>query len=460
MYSIRQFLLINLLIGVTIIIGFSIMANIANEHGDFSLQLDAQLAMSAYTIESFLNEKSDQSTLQQIQDKINDIELFKQEAGVTDNNILNSFLRSVHFQIWNKSNKLILKSYHFPKFEAAPYHLGFDQVVHNGKSWRTLTIKTKSGFIVRVMQLNSFRMMVERQLTNDSIVILLIMYPALGVLIWIIVGRGLQPVNRIAKSVKRRKSTQLKPIKIEPLPDEVKPLIDALNGLFEHLNDTLMREKLFASNAAHELKTPIAALKARVQLTKKQKDHHLKENIEKILEISDRCEHIIQQLLYLSRTMPESAKSIPELVPMNQVCDQILDELKSEIKEKSIKVVKKYDKDPYIKAQPTHIHMMFRNIIDNAIRYSFPKGTIHIRIVTESNRQIIRISDKGQGLSDKDKEKVFERFYRVLGTQETGSGLGLSIVHQIAKIYKANISLENNQQGPGLTVEVTFFDEI
>ena len=353
-----------------------------------------------------------------------------------------------------------MKSYNFPKFEGAPTHLGFDQVVHNGKSWRTLTIKTKSGFKVRVMQLNSFRMMVERQLTNDSIVVLLVMYPALGVLIWIIVGRGMQPVNRIAQSVKKRRSTQLTPITIEPLPDEVKPLIDAINELFEHLNDTLRREKLFASNAAHELKTPIAALKARVQLTKKQDNQNLRENIDKILEISDRCEHIIHQLLALSRTMPESAKQVPELVPLDIICNDVIQELKKFARQKKIRIVKDFAKEPYIKANPTHIHILVRNILDNAIRYSHQDGIITINIKNDNQKTVIQIQDNGPGLSDLEKEKVFQRFYRVLGNKETGTGLGLSIVRQIAKLYRAEIDLIDTKKSTGLTVQITFHDDI
>ncbi len=450
-------MLINLLIGVTIIIGFSIMANIANEHGDFKLQLDAQLAMSAYTIESFLDEKSNPQVLESIQDKINNIDLFKEEAGVQDNNILNLFLRSVHFQVWNQDNTLILKSYNFSKFEAAPSYLGFDQVLHDGKSWRTLTIKTKSGFTVRVMQLNSFRLMVERQLTNDSIIVLLIMYPALGVLIWIIVGKGLNPVNRVAKSVKRRRATQLSPIKIDPLPDEVKPLIEALNELFDNLNDTLAREKLFASNAAHELRTPIAALKARVQLAQKQDKEHIQENLSKIIEITDRCAHIIQQLLTLSRTLPEAIHANQDTINLNSICRDIINEQKKQITKHKIKMnLKEIDESVTIKANLAHIHILMRNIIDNAVKYSSDNSTVAIRVYKKLNQIYFEVTDQGLGLSKKQKELVFRRFYRVLGNKSTGSGLGLSIVKQITKIYRAKIELLDNEKSTGLTVRVIF----
>jgi two-component system sensor histidine kinase QseC len=458
MYSIKRFLLINLLIGVTIIIGLSIMANIANEHSDFKLHLDAQLAMSAYTIESFLDETSNHQDLQLIQQKINAIDRFR-KRNIENNNVVNSLMRSVHFQIWNEKNELILRSYNFPALTEPPHKLGFMQIQQNNLSWQSLTIKTKQHFTIQVMQLNSFRLMVERQLTNDSILVLLVMYPALGMLIWVIVGKGMVPINRITNNVRKRKPQQLSPIKIKPLPEEIQPLINALNQLFNNLNQTLHREQRFASNAAHELKTPMAALKARVQLAQKQSGEDLKNSLMQLIIIVDRCTHIINQLLILSKMNPDNALKKPEPVNLINACKTVIQELEIMSKPKDIQVklsAKLMKNTPNIMSNVHYIHILIRNLVDNAIRYSPPGTQVDIRLYQEQQNIVLEVQDQGPGLNEKHKKRVFERFFRVFGSNESGSGLGLSIVKEIAQLNKAKIYIVNPKSGQGLIIRVIF----
>lgn len=459
MYSIKRFLLINLLIGVTIIIGLSIMANIANEHSDFKMHLDAQLAMSAYTIESFLDENSDTRDLEAIQNKINAIDRFKKTNIENSNNVVSSLMRSVHFQIWNDKNELILRSYNFPEFEEPPLKLGFEQIEHDNLAWQSLTIRTKKNFTIQVMQLNSFRIMVERQLTNDSILVLLVMYPALGIMIWIIVGRGMSSINKVTNNVKKRRPHQLSPIRIKTLPDEIQPLIRALNDLFKNLNDTLLREKRFAANAAHELKTPMAALKARVQLAQKQKGADLEKSLTNLIEIVDRCTHIINQLLVLSRMISDNSLIKPNTVNLIDSCHDVINELEFAAKHKKIKInftIDKHSKGYQILSNQSYIHILIRNLIDNAIRYSGDNTTVDVKLYKKDNKIFLDVQDQGPGLDDKMKKRIFERFFRVLGTKAQGSGLGLSIVKEIVLINQAKISILDNSSGQGLLIRVTF----
>lgn len=459
MYSIKRFLLINLLIGVTIIIGLSIMANIANEHSDFKMHLDAQLAMSAYTIESFLDENSDNKDLKTIQKKINSIDRFKKNNIENSNNVVSSLMRSVHFQIWNDKNELILRSYNFPEFESPPLALGFEQIEHDNLAWQSLTIRTKKNFTIQVMQLNSFRVMVERQLTNDSILVLLVMYPALGIMIWIIVGRGMSPINKVTNNVKKRRPHQLSPIRIKTLPNEIQPLIHALNDLFKNLNDTLLREKRFAANAAHELKTPMAALKARVQLAQKQKGADLDKSLTNLIEIVDRCTHIINQLLVLSRMISDNSLSKPNTVNLIDSCYDVINELEFAANNKKIKLDFNFDEKSHqykVLSNHSYIHILIRNIIDNAIRYSGEKTTVEINMYKKDHKIVLDIQDQGPGLSNEMKKRIFERFFRVLGTKEQGSGLGLSIVKEIVLINQAKISILDNTSGQGLLIRVIF----
>ena len=435
------------------------MANIANEHSDFELHLDAQLTMSAYTIESFLDENSNQQDLDEIQKKINSINRFRTKNVDQSNNIMTSMMRSVHFQIWNNKNELILRSYNFQEFEEPPLKLGFEQIEHENLSWQSLTIRTKSNFTIQVMQQNSFRLMVERQLTNDSILVLLVMYPTLGIMIWIIVGKGMSPINKVTNNVKKRRPHQLSPIKMKTLPEEIQPLINALNDLFKNLNDTLLREKRFAANAAHELKTPMAALKARVQLAQKQKGPDLQASLVNLIEIVDRCTHIINQLLVLSRMISDNSLTKPEKVDLINTCNNVINELQYAAQNKNIKLnfqIDKATKAYKILSNDSYIHILIRNIVDNAIRYSDPKTTVSIKLYVKDKKIHLDIQDQGPGLTDKMKKRIFERFFRVLGTKEQGSGLGLSIVKEIAVINQAKISILDSTSGQGLLIRVIF----
>ena len=135
------------------------------------------------------------------------------------------YRKFLFYDFSDDKNELILRSYNFPEFEAPPLILGFEQIEHDNLAWQSLTIRTKKNFTIQVMQLNSFRVMVERQLTNDSILVLLVMYPALGIMIWIIVGRGMSPISKVTNNVKKRRPHQLSPIRIKTLPNEIQPLI-------------------------------------------------------------------------------------------------------------------------------------------------------------------------------------------------------------------------------------------
>ena len=368
-------------------------------------------------------------------------------------------MRSVHFQIWNDKNELILRSYNFPEFEEPPLKLGFEEIEHENLSWQSLTIRTKNNFIIQVMQQNSFRLMVERQLTNDSILVLLVMYPTLGIMIWIIVGKGMSSINKVTTNVKKRRPHQLSPIKIKTLPEEIQPLINALNDLFKNLNDTLLREKRFAANAAHELKTPMAALKARVQLAQKQTGADLQKSLVNLIEIVDRCTHIINQLLVLSRMISDNSLTKPEKIDLIKACDNVISELQFAANNKQIKLKFKYpntSKSLKILSNESYIHILIRNLVDNAIRYSSEKTNVDIHLYKQQDKIYLDIQDQGPGLTDKMKKRIFERFFRVLGTKEQGSGLGLSIVKEIVVINQAKISILDNTSGQGLLIRVVF----
>ena len=246
---------------------------------------------------------------------------------------------------------------------------------------------------------------------------------------------------------------------MKTLPEEIQPLIDALNDLFKNLNDTLLREKRFAANAAHELKTPMAALKARVQLAQKQTGDDLKSSLKSLIEIVDRCTHIINQLLVLSRMISDNSLSKPTKVDLICSCQDVINELQFAAKNKNIRLKLEYKdsiKNYNIMSNSSYVHILIRNIVDNAIRYSPKNTSVNIDLYKRDKKIILDIQDQGPGITDTMKKRIFERFFRVLGTKEQGSGLGLSIVKEIVLINQAKISILDSTSGQGLLIRVTF----
>jgi two-component system, OmpR family, sensor histidine kinase QseC len=463
--SIRTFLLVNLLLSVTLITSLAVIGNLFLEHKRFLTHLDAQLTLAAYTIESFLDEKADPDDIISIQKRINEIPEainrlhYDLSPEMTKLNIL---LKSIQFQIWNRNNRLILTSYAAPNMPMViqSENVGFDNVWKDNIPWRVFSIyNPSSGFRIVVLQRNTFRTELEKQITWDSLMVMAIIYPFLGLLIWVIVGRGLESITKTAKELKRRSNpNQLKPLKQKNLPKEIKPLVEELNHMLDGLQKAFLREKRFASDAAHELRTPLAGMAIQAQVAeqasnKKERDKALKS----MLKCVDNCSHIIQQLLTLSRMMPDASINQSEKIKLNPLIRESVKNLAqvAETFETQIQI-KCLTPSPELEGNKTALLILMRNLIDNAIRYSPKNSVVRVESLIKNGRPIFQVIDQGQGISEKLKERVFERFYRGSQDKIPGSGLGLGIVRQIVDLHKADIKLNKGADGKGLCAEIHF----
>ena len=299
------------------------------------------------------------------------------------------------------------------------------------------------------------------RIVRDDIFIMLLTFPLSGVLIWIIIGRGLRTLNDVTNEVANRAPSHLEPVDLKAIPDEIRPLIDELNHLFFRLKEGFDREKRFAADAAHELKTPLAAIKAQAQVainTTNEEEKNLA--LSKLITCVDRGTHIIQQLLTMSKLVPHSPTAANDFIPikLSKIARDVLAMLTPSALEKGIEL--ELSENPYtrpIHGNSTTIGILLRNLIDNAIRYSPNNSLILVRIYQEgSNTMVVEVNDQGPGIPVKQYSRVFERFYRIIGSKATGSGLGLAIVQQICDMHGASISLHSQKQGPGLSIKVHF----
>ena len=458
--SIKTFLLVNLLLSVTLSTSIAIIGNLLIEHKDFQTHLDSQLALSAYTILSFLDEKSNTIEIKEMQNRIDSIPnlLSKENYDTTSQTAtLNTLIQSIQFKIWS-GNQVILESYAPPNIKKPKAKTGFEIAWSHNIPWRVFTIYDATKDLdITVMQRQDFRINLEKKITQDSISIMIIIYPFLGLLIWFIVGRGLESISKATEELKNKDKNSMSPLIIKDAPIEIAPLINELNNLLSRLSKAFSREKRFTADAAHELKTPLAALSAQAQVAIKTKDEETqRQAINKLLIGVKRCSHVIQQLLTLNRMEPEASLKEKHKFDIKLAVSEIISEIATVAIKKNITIEFEYDSNTKyeIWGNLISIQIMARNLIDNAVKYTQPDGNVIIRLEQTDRTIKFIVSDNGPGIPAKLRKRIFERFYRVIGSQESGSGLGLSIVKQIAEIHDANITLAQNS--PGLKITITF----
>lgn len=469
--SIRTFLLINLLLSVTLIISLAVIGNLFLAHKDIQMQLDAQLINTTLHIKSFFSDfdedKRDLSLIQKslltpitttLHNYPGIINPRSNQQTAETQAILQS-QTNLEFQIWNRDGRLILHSPNTPKIPFSNGKDGLSNLWLRGDSWRVNTLYSPSTELTfMVAERTDYRQTLENKLTKDSIFIMLITYPFLGLLIWIIVGRGLDTLKRVANEVRHRAPTYLKPVDLASVPNEIEPLVKELNHLFNRLQEAFDREKRFTADAAHELRTPLAALNTFTQIAiRAQTPEERKEALLKVLAGVNRGTHVVQQLLTLNRMTPEAMRDNAVKMDLGKEAADIAAELAPEAIAKKIELeLLCCEKPPLIIGHPTALGILVRNLVDNAIRYSPEKSTVTIKIEDHNDKLVLRVIDNGPGIPDELKERVFERFFRIIGTKATGSGLGLGIVLQIVKLHHAEIKLEKPESGQGLDFQVWF----
>lgn len=460
--SIKKYLLVHLLLGLALVTGLAVIGNLALEHRNFENKMDFELEITAHTMASLLQDNLTSDELNEAQNRLETmpgaIRATRTATGIEQKN-LNLFIQSQQFQIWDSNNRLILHSYAAPTFPLVDTNIGFNQARQEGVSWRTYTLYLpQEGYRIVIMQRQDFRVDIEKQITEDSIAILIIASPFFGLLIWFIVGQSLRSLNRLVDSIKRRKTQNLSALSTRDIPEEVIPMIDELNRLLHELDEALAREKRFSANAAHELRTPLAALLAQAQVALHASNlEEAKGALEKVIAGADRSAHVVDQLLTLSRVAPHAKHNAHCALDLRLLCQNIVAELLHQADHKNITLALECIDMPHnIQGDEGMLMILLRNLLDNAIRYS-PKGSEVKIILTEERSKIwLHIIDAGPGLSAEHKKRVFERFFRVLGTKETGSGLGLAIVKQIALLHNAHIELNQPQNTQGLQVSLSF----
>jgi two-component system sensor histidine kinase QseC len=337
---------------------------------------------------------------------------------------------------------------------------GYSNQIIDNKVWRMYGFEESSGlFRVQVGELMSVREETVTEIVINSLWPIIIALPMIGLLIWIVVGRGLKPLRFIADKVKNRDPKSLESISIQGVPHEVVPMVTSLNSLFRRVQRVLDNERRFTADAAHELRTPIAALKtlAQAKLLSDESNGHGR-FLGQVIRGVDRATHLLEQLLTLARMDSQTMEhSNLEGVDLYGETINILASLGAMALEKGIELSYEGKEKPIVATgYLSGVQILLRNLIDNAIRYTPENGEVCVKLSEFDSDVVLVISDTGPGIPKEDQQDLYQRFRRGEDINSQGSGLGLSIVKRIVEVHHGTIEMVNRSDRLGLNVTVTF----
>jgi two-component system sensor histidine kinase TctE len=272
------------------------------------------------------------------------------------------------------------------------------------------------------------------------------------------VRQGLLPLQRLRRAVSARSHLDLSPIEASNVPGEVMPLVDEVNDLLRRLGTTLNFQNRFIADAAHQLRTPVAGMKAQIELALRETDRaRLQHSIGQLYHSADRLSRLVSQLLSLARNEPGAVESIAlETLDLNALALEVTMEWVPEALRRNVDLgFDGADGEVIIHGDAHRLRELINNLIDNAVRYSQDMGSVTVRVLPGEQHQL-SISDDGPRIPVEERERIFQRFHRLLGSHVDGSGLGLAIVSEIAALHKAHITLEEDLDGVGNTFTVFF----
>ena len=335
--------------------------------------------------------------------------------------------------------------------------LGFSNVRANGATYRVFSIQT-SNQTVQVAQDLAVRRNMAGNLALRTLGPIAVMMPILMLVVWWVVSGSLQPVARVRSQVASRQADDLSPVSDTGLPDEVRPLVQELNLLFGRVKTAFDAQQHFVADAAHELRTPLAALRLQAQsLDRADTLDARRVAVRRLTAGIDRATRLVEQLLILARQEATAASgAVTRPVDLADLARRTVADLAGVAAAKGIDLGVQQADPAAIDGQPDALQILLRNLVDNAIKYTPNGGTVDISVLSEPERVTVQVEDSGPGIPPDERERVFDRFYRVAGSEAAGSGLGLAIIKAIAERHGATLVLGESTRLGGLKALVTF----
>jgi len=435
-FSLRRRLLGLLLGGVAAAWLATMVFSYIDAHHEVDELFDAQLAQAAQTLLALAGH-----------DEGDDIEDLGDAA--------HKYQRRLRFQIWRGDGQLLMRSKNAPETPLTATD-GFSETRGEDGHWRHFSQWNEGRSLqVQVSENHYIRDDLIGHIAWRLLFPVLFGLPLIGLWVWLATRHGLASLDGIARQIAGREPQQLQPVTPPVAPEEIRPILEALNGLFKRVEDALQAERSFTADAAHELRTPFAALQAQLQVAQRarnsdERDHSLNQ----LHDGLTRASRLVDQMLQLARLDPESGLPDPQPVDLAMLAEAVCAELGPQILDKNLDFALDAAPDCIVTGQAEWLRVLIRNLVDNAIRYTPPNGALHISVSRAAGRCRLCVNDSGPGIPASERDAVLLRFHRLDQGGQPGSGLGLAIVARIAELHGADLDLATCDNAQGLRVTV------
>lgn len=437
-YSLRYRLVGLLLVAVTIAWGGVSVTTYRDARKEIDSVLDAHLEQAA----SLLADQANHELL---------------EIGTEGLGGLAPYSNAVIFQVWGAEGQLLVRSRNAPASRLSAQDRGFSDAQFGREHWRVYSARSpEHQALVQVAESREGRDRLTGRFIAHALWPLLIALPLLGLAVWLSVARALRPLRALNAEVDRRRASDLQPLPTAAVPQEVVSLVDHLNSLFERIRGTLQSERRFTSHAAHELRTPLAAIRAQAESAVDAGDGEARRRaLENVIVACDRLSRVVSQLLTLAR-MDEDPSPVPSACCIDEVAARVIAELAPNALDRGVDIELKSAARVRVGADPDLLAILLRNLIDNAIAYGGTGGSVEVSITMTPSGVELTVIDNGPGISESELAQLGTPFFRGSQPGGTGTGLGLSIVRRIAERYGADLRFRSAAPDRGLRVTVGF----
>ena len=429
MTSIRQRLLLGLLVGLSVVRGIAGYATYRQARAEIDALFDYQLQQAALALRR-------QNLLALA---------IGGEAGEGEGDLL--------VQIWDRGGGLLYVSrqdWELP-FATQP---GFADLLWRDQRWRLFALYAGNR-IVQVAQPARVRLRMSADIALRNLAPFLLLLPGMALVIWFGVGAGLRPLHRVATEIQQRRPGALEPVATERLPAEITPLVQALNDLLARLARTLDAQRQFVADAAHELRTPLTAVRLQAEMAQRATDPvERAETLDELRAGLLRASHLVEQLLAMARLDAAPITGSVEPVDLLELAKRVVAEFAPMADDRHLDLGLLPSDAIIVAGDPGELRALLGNLVENALRYTPAGGRVDVQTQRTADKAVLTVSDTGPGIPVAERPRVFDRFYRGADAHAPGSGLGLAIVQRIAGRSRASLRLEDAEPDRGLRVIV------
>ncbi len=382
-----------------------------------------------------------------------------EDDGVSDAPALHKYSPLVAFQVFHEG-QLAMRSANAGLLPMSDKAQGFSTVsLPDGERWRVFSAPGMARDVtVYVGEKIASRNEILWAVLHSLLMPLLYALPLLALGGWWAVRQGLAPLRQLGQLLSQRQAAALKQVELQDMPTEMRPMIEALNDLFARIESMMMSERRFTADAAHELRTPIAGIRAQAQVAMGAVDDHAQRQhaLQATLAGCDRATRLVDQLLTLARLEAAPQQLGSEPVDLSPVARRVAADLAPAALARQQTLTLDAAANCPVAGNDLLISVLVRNLLDNALRYSPQGAEIELSVTHSPGQSVLSVQDSGPGMTEPEMARLGDRFFRVLGQDQPGSGLGWSIVRRITNVFGARIQVGRSERLGGLAVTVTW----